>query len=156
MSQIVSRLSEATTARPGTKLVSRYSRPVEVEMTAGVKDFKVFRGFEPKQIVLNWAIESEGIIAMRITRKLDAWSENIDDGMIVFEESRPWTKSTFSDMNLDLSRVYYYTLFMQRADGAWVWDRRLRGKEFAVAHGYFEDLLSRKFPNVYPSVDGEA
>lgn len=155
--KIVSRYSLAAEARPGTKIVSRYSAAVEAALAANVRMFRVFRGYEGKQIVINWGLDVVTVKEVRLIRKLDSWPENVEDGVMLVQDFFPWTKNSYSDYaDLEIYRVYYYQLFMLREDGIWFWDRRLRGKIFALPTGYFEDRLWRSMPNVYQRVDGEA
>jgi hypothetical protein len=157
MSQkVVSRYSLPVSARAGQRLVSRYSDPLEVALTTGTKYFRVFRGYEGKQIVINWGVEVAGIDEVRLLRKLDNWPASTDDGVLLATDTFPWTMSTYSDhIDIDIYRVYYYTLFMHRADGVWLWDKKMRGKTFALPTGYGEDRLWRSLPDFYHTVDGE-
>jgi hypothetical protein len=157
MSKLESRYSEAVVAKSGAKLTSRYSVPVEAAIVTGKKSFRIFRGYEGKQIVINWGLETSGIVEMKLMRKLDNWPSSTDDGVLLVHDVVPWTKSTYSDhLDLDIYRVYYYVLFMMRSDGVWFWERSMRGKLFALPTGYFEDRLWRSLPTVYHRVDGEA
>ena len=155
--RLASRYSAAVTARPGTKLVSRYSDPVEAAVLSGAKNFKVFRGYEGKQIVINWGVSVAGIVEVKLVRKLDNWAESIVDGTLLVSDSLPWTLDAYSDhTDIDIYRVYYYTLFMLRQDGVWIYDKSMRGKIFALPTGYFEEALWTRLPTVYQRVDGEA
>lgn len=155
--KLVSRYSKAVSAKPGTKLVSRYSEPIEAAILSGTKSFKVFRGYEGKQIVINWGVSVTGIIEVKLMRKLDNWPSSIVDGTLLATDSLPWTMDTYSDhTDIDIYRVYYYTLFMLRQDGVWIWDKSMRGKIFALPTGYFEEALWSRLPTVYHRVDGEA
>lgn len=155
--RLASRYSAAVTARPGTKLVSRLSAPVEAAVLSGRKHFKVFRAYEGKQIVINWGVSVAGIIEVKLVRKLDNWAESIVDGTLLVSDSLPWTLDAYSDhTDIDIYRVYYYTLFMLRQDGVWIYDKTMRGKIFALPTGYFEEALWTRLPTVYQRVDGEA
>jgi hypothetical protein len=154
--KLASLRSEPVSTRLPTKLTSLRSEPVTVNITSGTKFFRVFRGYEGKQIVLNWGLSVSGLLEMKIVRRLDAWPENTEDGVLIVHDVFPWTMDKWSDRNsLEPYRVYYYALYMLRQDGVWLQDRKLRGKTFPLPTGYFADKLWNSLPNVYHRVDGE-
>lgn len=139
-----------------TSLRSLRSVPLSVSVVSGQALFKIFRGYEGNQIVANWNIPDTGIVRYRLVRRLDAWPENIDNGVNLIEESAPFSTLVYSDRQIESYRVYYYWLFLERADGVWIADRKMRGKLFGYPTGYFEEKLWYLLPTVYHVVDGEA
>lgn len=156
MTTLRSRRSQPTSTSFAVPLKSRYSEQVTATVLTGEAVFKVFRGYEGTQIVINWSLPSEGIIKYRLLRRWLAWPENIENGVLLVEDEEPFSIFTYSDRNIEPYQVYYYQLFMLRADGVWLMDKKMRGKTFSYPTGYFENKLWELLPEVYRAEDGEA
>jgi hypothetical protein len=92
---------------------------------------------------------------IRIRRKLYDWPQSAEDGVLLFEQEAPFTVFEYSDRELESYQVYYYRMFIRRIDGTWYTDNSLRGKEFPVPTGYFEEAVWGRLPTFYHREDGE-
>lgn len=121
-------------------------------------EFHVFRAYEGVQLVIEWGVPTgEGYNAVQIRRRLDAWPENINDGVFIVEDAEPFSLSTYSDREVEQYRVYYYAMFVKRAeDDVWVTSRYWRGKEFPLPTRYFTEAIWTRLPGFYHREDGEA
>lgn len=117
--------------------------------------FCVRRGYEGPQIVINWNLPPVSPDRICLVRKWGEWPRNIQDGLILVDEERPFSTFSYADMDCEAYQVYYYCLFARRAaDGVWVLDNKYKGKAFAIPTGYFEHKMWRLLPNVYHEQDG--
>jgi len=117
--------------------------------------FVVFRGYEGNQLVVNWPNPESGADMIRIRRKLYDWPQSAEDGVLLYEEDAPFSVFEYSDRDVESYQVFYYRMFIRRIDGTWYTDNSLRGKEFPVPTGYFENALWSRLPPFYHKVDGE-
>ena len=139
------------------KLRSLYSTPVQVTMpSVQTGTFRVWRGYEGLQIVINWPTPQSGVDQIKIMRKLFDWPSSVTDGVCLVTESYPFSLNSYSDRELTAYQVYYYVMFLHRLDGTWYTDRHLRGKTFPLPTGYFELGLWDRLPGVYHVQDGES
>ena len=132
------------------------SEPVSATLDATrTGEFVVFRGYEGNQLVVNWPNPESGADMVRICRKLYDWPQSSEDGVLLFEESAPFSVFEYSDRELQSYQVFYYRMFIRRIDGTWYTDNKLRGKEFPVPTGYFRKALWDRLPPFYHKADGE-
>ena len=118
--------------------------------------FRIRRGYEGLQIVINWEIPPVGAEEIALVRKWGSWAQSIEEGVILITDELPFSIFSYSDQQLDAYEVYYYSLFARRvADSAWVTDLHYRGKIFPLPTGYFRDRCWRSLPQVYHREDGE-
>jgi hypothetical protein len=120
-----------------------------------VGEFRVWRGYEGLQIVINWPTLEFGSTQIKIMRKLYDWPSSVTDGVCLVTDSYPFSVFSFSDRDLQAYQVYYYALFVRRLDGVWYTDKTIRGKTFPLPTAYFEDALWNRLPPVYHRSDGE-
>jgi len=111
--------------------------------------FIVRRALEGRQIVVEWDIT--GPDRIRLLRKQYSFPNNIDDGVVVLDETPP-VSNYFIDFNIEEEVNYYYRLFLYDA-GMWIEYSTLKGSTFSCDTGFFQSKLFSLLPHLYRNED---
>jgi len=168
---------------PGRHFAPLYFPSGVVELTHDPA-LEVVRGYEGPQLVLRWTPPNPAFV-LKIVRKLGGYPESVDDGVVVVTDTAPFSVTSYSDRDVEPLFVYYYAMFVgelvpvSRAGyfphsyfpsgyfcgsyfppavttvTEYATNEAMRGKEFAVETGFFENRMWGLLPNTYHRADGE-